>query len=589
MSAGSRGKALVLGEDWRAFLAVVRSLGRGGVETHGGRHRADSPAVASRYLKALHALPGPGFDSQNFEDALAALARREQFDLILPASESALLAVEAAAPTVRRYSRVYAIGAEARRVLLDKRRTAELARREGVPTPEERLISDLGEAREAVAELGLPLVLKPLTSFDSNSPGGKRFVRKARSRAEAEELLARMLAAGPVVAQRNAPGRGCGVEALMKDGRLLMAFQHERLHEPPDGGGSSYRRGVSVDPRLLEASLKLLAPLGYTGVAMVEFKLDRASGQWTLIEVNPRFWGSLPLAVASGADFPLALYDLLVEGREPAGVQARVGIHCRNWTSDLRWHWENLHADRSDPTLATAPPAADLLRSARALLTLRERSDAWALDDPMPAVAELRALTSRTAAALSVRAQRSLFTLAAVRRFAVMKTRRAAVEACSALFVCKGNICRSPFAAALARKAGLFERVHSAGHLDSAGRRSPPEAIDAARRRGVDLAGHRSQTVDDGLLASAEAVFVFDLENREILRRRFPRHARKIRLLGLADGDGPVELADPWGRGGQAFEDCYDQIALALERIRHLRASAPHARRAAPQSTAPAS
>ena len=56
--------------------------------------------------------------------------------------------------------------------------------------------------------------------------------------------------------------------------------------------------------------------LRYTGVAMVEFKVNAKTGEFVLIEINGRFWGSLPLAVAAGANFPLWLYQMWVENRE---------------------------------------------------------------------------------------------------------------------------------------------------------------------------------------------------------------------------------------------------------------------------------
>ena len=78
----------------------------------------------------------------------------------------------------------------------------------------------------------------------------------------------------------------------MKSGEVLLAFQHVRLHEPPRGGGSSYRMSTALTPELLDASVRLLKSVDYTGVAMVEFKVDPKTGRWALMEVNGRFWGS---------------------------------------------------------------------------------------------------------------------------------------------------------------------------------------------------------------------------------------------------------------------------------------------------------
>src|SRR5690606_7674135 len=112
-------------------------------------------------------------------------------------------------------------------------------------------------------------------------------------------------------------------------------FQHIRVHEPLTGGGSSYRKSTSIHPELFDASQKLIQALKYTGVAMVEFKWDVASNTWVFIELNARFWGSLPLAVAAGADFPYFLYEMIVNGKKEFTARYTTGLYCRNFTSDL--------------------------------------------------------------------------------------------------------------------------------------------------------------------------------------------------------------------------------------------------------------
>src|SRR5581483_2233614 len=120
---------------------------------------------------------------------------------------------------------------------------------------------------------------------------------------------------------------------------------HERVHEPLMGGGSSYRRSVAPDPELVAATERMLRALDYTGVAMVEFKKDKRTGAWIFIEINGRFWGSLPLAVACGADFPFWLAELLVGGRREFPKRYDLGVTCRNTTLDLEWLRDNLRAD----------------------------------------------------------------------------------------------------------------------------------------------------------------------------------------------------------------------------------------------------
>src|SRR6185369_11393153 len=117
-------------------------------------------------------------------------------------------------------------------------------------------------------------------------PGIRRAVRKAWNREQAQAL-----AKSPLLVQQNFIGIGVGVEVLCREGEVLAAFQHERVHEPMSGGGSTYRKSVALSPELMDAARKLMRAMQHTGVGMVEFKVNPADGSWILIEINGRFWG----------------------------------------------------------------------------------------------------------------------------------------------------------------------------------------------------------------------------------------------------------------------------------------------------------
>lgn len=142
--------------------------------------------------------------------------------------------------------------------------------------------------------------------------------------------------------------------------------------------------------------------------------------------------------------------------------------------------------------------------------------------------------------------------------------RRAWSDAGSLAFVCLGNVCRSPFAEQLALKLSPDRRVTSAGHYPEAGRRSPREAIVAARRHGVDLGSHRSRVLSLATLEQADAVFVFDEQNHRTIVAEHPWAAERIRFLGALSDDGPLTISDPFGGPAAAYETVYRQIADAL-------------------------
>ena len=566
-------KLLVLGDDTRAFLSVVRSLGRAGAEVHVAWHDPAGPAARSRYIRRAHALPSI---EGAWLEAFKALMRAERFDLVIPCTDPILASLQAKRRELEPLGRIYLLSDQAFEVASCKFKTADLARSLGIPVARELIIDSPQRAAEIRSTFELPVVLKPRTSFQPGVPG-KRKVTKAYSWEAMERALAAMLPHGPVAVQENFVGRGVGVEVLMHEGKLLLAFQHIRLHEPMHGGGSSYRQGQALDPALLEAAVRLLGALAYTGVAMVEFKVDPASGRWILIEVNGRFWGSLPLAVESGADFPLALAELLVHGRTEFPRRYIVGLCSRNWRSDLVWLRKNWRADRSDPTLAALPLSHVAIETLWNLVTLKERSDTFTLDDPMPGIAELAEIAHEVARPFITR-------LPFVRRKMRARALAALAGAKRIVFVCKGNICRSPFAEHLAAAWwGAGREYLSAALLPLGERPAPPEAAEAARKRGVDLSAHRSRTLDAELVEQADVIFVFDAQNHDAVLERFPQAAGKVHFLGALAQGGPLWIADPFGQGPGAFERAYELIWKAITPPR--RASAAAVRAAAAANT----
>lgn len=133
----------------------------------------------------------------------------------------------------------------------------------------------------------------------------------------------------------------------------------------------------------------------------------------------------------------------------------------------------------------------------------------------------------------------------------------------SVLVVCHGNMCRSPFAAAvLARQlAGAGVRVDSAGFLGP-NRPAPSQAIVVAARRGVDLSSHRSRLLTAELVRAAGLIVVMDGAQRRAVCERFGRLRRDVLMLGDMD---PVPadsstIRDPIDQGPEGFEESYGRI-----------------------------
>lgn len=144
------------------------------------------------------------------------------------------------------------------------------------------------------------------------------------------------------------------------------------------------------------------------------------------------------------------------------------------------------------------------------------------------------------------------------------------------VFVCKGNICRSPFAAVLAgralRAAGREDvRSLSAGLWTKQSNAPPAAAREAARRRDLSLDDHVPQVLTDEHVTTADMVLVVEPWQLHELRRRYPGRRERLFLLshfepGAASYGAYLyhHILDPFGGTPEAFERCYDRIDAAV-------------------------
>ena len=334
-----RRSVLVTDGEQRAAVAVVRSLGAAGYSVRVASTSGRSIAGASRYAvsetRVSDALTAP----RAFAVDIRRLALECGADTVLPVTEAAHLAL---LPTRGDLGDIIVPASRlgVLRRACDKAHVLDLACRLGMATPAQEIAQDADEARAIAgrATLSYPVVVKPSRSVAEHK--GRRMKVGVSYASTEAELRARIdeLPAGayPLLIQQRVEGPGLGIFLLRWQGRTIATFSHRRLREkPPSGGVSVYAESIAADPVLVRHSERLLDALEFDGVAMVEFKTHLATGAAYLMEVNPRFWGSLQLAVNAGVDFPRLLCEVAV-GEHPEPVTAyRVGVRSRWWWGDV--------------------------------------------------------------------------------------------------------------------------------------------------------------------------------------------------------------------------------------------------------------
>jgi protein-tyrosine-phosphatase len=546
----------VLGSDTASFLAVTRSLGRRGIDVHIGWCPREAPAAHSRYVRRVHRLPSPSDD--RWTEALAELMTVEGFDLVVPTNAPTLIPLQRARSELEPFGRLCLLDDRAFEVTFDKIKTRQLAVAQGVNVASGWVVRGQAEIDAALKAATYPLVIRPQTAFSFDDLDRRNSARRVDDEGSAREAIHERLRRGLVLVEQSVTGVGWGLGVLAARGEIVLSQQHERLHELPHDGGSCYCRTVPRDQAFMQSVIRLVRELDYTGVAMFEFRGDPA-GRWVLTEITGGFWDSLPLALAAGADFPYALWQLLVDGLGDFDDYYRIGVHGRDLKRDLKWAWLNARADR-DGRAAEPVPLKQVAVDVARVVRRDEHADQFVLDDPRPGLVALRHLGLTLIDLLRSRFIGGTLLQRRHRR----RARRAIADAQTILFVCYGNICRSPFAAGLVRRiAPSSLEVHSAGTLDLEAKHCPSIAREISREFGVELDGHRSQPVTAELVERADAIFAFDQRNRRVLQRRHPEARRKLHLIG-ALGDGPLIVDDPINGSEHDFRRAYSAISDAL-------------------------
>ncbi|HEU4416010.1 MAG TPA: ATP-grasp domain-containing protein [Candidatus Angelobacter sp.] len=533
---------LVLDGHSRAALETMQSLGRLGFAVDIAAESADCLAFRSSY--AARKLQQPGSDQlPGFHAWLRAQDRERNYALIVPATELSLLALRALDEDDPLRRKAVMAGNAAMDVALDKEKTWALAQQLGVPVPQSRLISSVADIGQAPP---FPVVLKPTHSkIPVDGEIRTLAVAVVKDEAQRQSQLLRWLPFTPVLQQQYVSGGGVGAEFLFDRGNKVWHFVHARVHEYPlTGGASSYRRAIQPPVRLLQDAEKLLTALQWHGVAMVEFKMD-GDGRYWLMEINPRLWGSLAVSIDAGVNFPIGLLQIAC-GQQPGPQPAYKQHYTRDLLTDMEWFKDNLRADHQDPLLLTRSRSFSFFELLRPL-TGRESWDHFDWRDLGVTRRIVSLAISRQLRPILRKAKEKFDERRWMRHHRrLLRRLKSSGQPRKIVFLCYGNICRSPLAAGLAEQSLAGIEIESAGFHDHRGRTSPEKILRVARSFGIDLAGHRSARVNREQLERADLIIAMDMENMARLKNEFPESLSRTTLLGLFADPATVAIDDPY-------------------------------------------
>jgi len=342
-------KVLVTDGHWRKTLALVRSLGRKGIDVTVGERTFLNTSFFSKYCSRRIVYPSPRRYPDQFIDFITKEIKVNHYECLYPMEEETLLLLAQHRSEISRYTYLLIPDSQKIEFVRDKGNLLRFAEAHGIPTPRTFYEPPTSALPPWGGGEGEGYVIKPRISSGSF---GIAYVRKREDLIPLYQKVHTQYPF-PLVQEWIPDGGGTfGVSALFDDGSdVKAAFIHKKLRMyPVQGGPSTLREGVE-HLQIMELTLSLLKSLNWTGVAMAEFKVDPRDGIPKLMEVNPRFWGSLHLAIISGVDFPyLVLKMARGESFDPV-LSYTMGKRCR-WLlfGDILHFLNNPHRFHLDPS-----------------------------------------------------------------------------------------------------------------------------------------------------------------------------------------------------------------------------------------------
>jgi len=316
---------------WRKSLSSIRSLGKSGFQVHVLGDSWLTTGFWSRFATTLNLAPSAARDQDGFGEALIRLVQRYPGSVILPMEDPSLLwcsthrkRIESEGGNLLLPSHESITTAE------DKRATLRVASELGLPCPKTWEPASSTELISIIESASLShFVIKPIQGTGSS---GILYDFPIESKGSPDALRRHWDRFGPLLLQERVPaeGRGLGVSLLFdRAGECVASFAHERLKQYPVSGGPSTDRKSIHAPELVQMSIRLLKKMNWRGIGMVEWKENPKAGTPMLMEVNPRFWGSLELAVRAGVDFPTLFTQAALGERFASAHEYPADIRCR--------------------------------------------------------------------------------------------------------------------------------------------------------------------------------------------------------------------------------------------------------------------
>ncbi|HUZ83292.1 MAG TPA: ATP-grasp domain-containing protein [Mycobacteriales bacterium] len=358
-----------------ALLPAARALARAGWTVDVAGPARNPRLRGSRAVRGWHRLPPPEGDLDAFLTATADLVRTKGYQVVFPGDDIEVLALSAGRdrlPAVVPYAAHDTV-----LQAVDKLEFTRAAQAAGLAVPR------TDEATPAtLASVPLPVVVKARLhwTLGVDAPDRHLSVEICSDRAAARARAAAIRSAGgtPILQERLDGEQGALTLVLDRAGTAVATVQ-QRLLRASLRQTSVRAETVPPEPELVDGCVRMLRDLGWFGLANIQFLRD-PDGACRFIDLNARFYGSIALAIAAGANLP-ALWAGLAVGETPTPVVGRPGVRFHGFENDVFLAVTSAH-----PARAVAGAVGYAMGAAHST---------WRVDDPVPALLRAGTLSGR--------------------------------------------------------------------------------------------------------------------------------------------------------------------------------------------------
>ncbi len=539
-------KLLIIGASNKSTRSIARSLKKKNCETF-VLNDEDLAVSKSKYISKFILKPEIKNDINKFKIEIINAVSEFKIDVVIPSTDIAVDVVLKFKEEIEKHVAVIGLNPkEIYKYAHNKYELLKLAQETGLKIPGYIYVDNLSFDKAVLKKLNYPVVVKPVSS--AQIIGDKHYGYKVafpKTEKELIDILRELVPNTAVMVQDYIEGYGIGYNVYCINGEIKSEFIHKRLKE--NAGVSSYRKIIPIDSYSLKEKVHLLLKkIRWNGVAMVEFRIDKNNAPY-IMEMNGRFFGSTELGVKAGYDLPAFLYsDQFLKKPE-------INTNTGKYYSLRLLHDEVL---LETAKLMKTKNILNFLKwnfSLFNLLSPNNYLEASFFDDPKFVINLYKYDLRRNA--IKRKNGRSIKEIAikkiTANEFKTMK---------NIVFVCLGNICRSPFAELYAKKIFPDKRITSVGTVSLQNRFSPLDAVDVAKKWDVDLSMHQSKHLKSVDITATQAFIVMDkLNYYELLKLDIP--VEKIYFLS------ENEIKDPYKKPIFEYEQIYTQIKKNIDAL----------------------